>query len=62
MTEKGTLHYQPKGGMCAQCKHILRDCSHLKFSTMPVIGIYKNKAATKIVKCTDYKKDIVNYD
>lgn len=54
MTE---LRYRPKGGMCANCRHVLtRDCSDLPFYRMPVIES-DGKAAT--VKCTEYSKTAI---
>lgn len=44
----------PKGGMCGGCKHVVRDCSHLDFSKMPKIKVYKDGSAT--VRCIEYIK------
>lgn len=45
--------YIPKGGMCANCKNFMKDCSKLEFSTMPVIA--KDKEVI-VVKCSEYVK------
>lgn len=47
--------YQPKGGMCASCAHLLRNCTHLKFDGMPVIGINPTTGA-RIVICTEHER------
>lgn len=47
------MNYIPKGGMCVNCKHWMRPCSHLKFNTMPILFKDKNIA---IVKCLEYVK------
>lgn len=49
------MQYQPKGGMCATCKHKHRDCSHLKFDKMPVID-YSALQKIKIVACREYER------
>ncbi|CTQ75951.1 hypothetical protein LAX5112_04421 [Roseibium alexandrii] len=46
--------HQPKGGLCANCIHSVRICSHLDFTSMPVIKTYDD--GTKAVKCSDYSK------
>lgn len=46
--------YQPKGGMCAACIHAARDCTHLDFAQMPVIGKWRGVAL--IVKCREFQK------
>lgn len=45
-------HYIPKGGMCGNCVHAERDCSHLPFSTMPVISTPTQ--GLSIVRCAEY--------
>ena len=50
MTDEPT-NYHPKGGMCLTCGHAQRNCSHLPFSTMPVIERYDRVAR---VRCTGY--------
>lgn len=47
--------YQPKGGMCAKCKHIKSDCSSLPFHTYKEIE-RKNELAFEliIVKCEQF--------
>lgn len=47
------MNYIPKGGMCISCINWLKDCSHLKFSAMPVLVKDKDVA---VVKCIEYKK------
>lgn len=48
------LLYQPKGSMCAACKHKMRDCSKLPFADMPVILKHDG---VKIVKCKEFERD-----
>ncbi|SUB64029.1 Uncharacterised protein [Plesiomonas shigelloides] len=48
-----TVHYIPKGSMCAVCKQKNRDCSHLDFERMKVITDY---GWDKIVKCTEFER------
>lgn len=43
---------QPKGGMCIQCLHKTKNCSHLPFKTMKIIFVYAD--GTPVVKCTEY--------
>ncbi|TKD40309.1 hypothetical protein [Azotobacter chroococcum] len=45
--------HQPKGGMCAACRHALRDCSSLPFSSMPVLA---RDDQTVIVRCTQFQR------
>ena len=45
--------HHPKGSMCAACKHKLRDCSKLPFSTMPVMLVYDG---VKVVKCKEFER------
>lgn len=52
-TGAAEMNYIPKGGMCIKCVNWLKNCSHLKFNTMPVIVKDKNIA---VVKCLEYKK------
>ena len=46
--------YQPKGGMCATCKHKLKDCSTLNFSEMPKLKAISDKDI--IVRCTSFER------
>jgi len=46
------MTHQPKGGMCAACRHALRDCSSLPFSSMPVL---QRDGKTTIVRCTQFQ-------
>lgn len=48
------MTYQPKGGMCATCRNIKRDCSGLPFASMPVIKVYPD--GTKAVKCKEWER------
>jgi hypothetical protein len=50
MTETKPV-YQPKGSMCMACTKRNANCSHLKYSDMPVIQRTPNWV---IVKCTDF--------
>lgn len=50
---KGSKAHQPKGGMCAACKHKNKDCSDLPFSEMKPI---EKCSEAIIVKCTEFKK------
>jgi hypothetical protein len=52
-----TLHYQPKGSMCAVCTNKLKDCSKLDFKSMGVLS--KMGDDTIIVKCTDFDREFV---
>ncbi|MDX9667947.1 hypothetical protein QMK50_23625 [Pseudomonas sp. P5_152] len=47
------MTYQPKGGMCRTCTHAHRNCSHLPFSTMPVLA---RDTQIVIVRCTDFQR------
>lgn len=47
------LPYQPKGSMCAACKHKHRDCSKLPFSEMPVMLKHDG---VKIVNCKEFER------
>lgn len=50
--------YQPKGGMCANCKKRDDNCSGLRFQGMPVIERltqFGNEVA--IVKCTEFSRE-----
>lgn len=49
--------YQPKGQMCANCKHKHRDCSHLEFDKMPVIE-YSALQGIKVVACRQYDRAV----
>lgn len=46
--------YQPKGSMCATCRHALRDCSALPFNAMPTEKRL-NDVATSVI-CTEYER------
>ncbi len=48
--------YQPKGRMCMQCKHRDKDCSHLDFKSMQVLGEYET-GLVSFVKCSEYTKE-----
>jgi hypothetical protein len=48
----------PKGGMCMGCANWLRDCSGLKFNTMPVIA-KDPKLGVVVVKCLEYKNETI---
>lgn len=56
------MKYQPKGGMCAVCEHVNRDCSNLEFENMiPITKTFELKTksgieAVKIVKCDEFKR------
>lgn len=54
MIDRRDPYYQPKGGMCRSCRHALRVCSHLDFTSMPVLHQGQH---TVIVRCTDYQRD-----
>lgn len=45
------ITHQPKGRMCMGCANRFKDCSHLDFTKMRVIGKYND---TSIVKCTEW--------
>lgn len=45
--------HQPKGGMCAGCEFVRRDCSSLPFHSMPVIRRDHDRI---IVKCVEHKR------
>ena len=50
--------YAPKGGMCVNCRDKLKYCAGLHFEDMPVIKVIVNEfVITKIVKCTEFKKN-----
>jgi len=49
------MTYQPKGGMCAACRHRLEDCSKLPFNTMPIMS---KSDGVAVVRCTEFKQDI----
>jgi hypothetical protein len=46
------MTYQPKGGMCAACRHRLEDCSALPFSAMPAMTTTDDAI---IVRCTEFE-------
>lgn len=48
------ITFQPKGSMCAACKHKMRNCSQLKFYEMAVILKHEG---VKIVKCMEFRRD-----
>lgn len=48
-----TVHYIPKGSMCAVCKHKSDNCGRLEFKKMPLLG---NFALGKVVKCTEFER------
>lgn len=48
--------HQPKGGMCATCRHASRDCSGLDFMAMPTISRKPSADGVLIVRCTDFSK------
>lgn len=45
---------QPKGSMCASCKHSARDCSSLPFSYMRPVKRYPD--GTVSVICTGFER------
>lgn len=45
--------YHPKGGMCRTCQDLRKDCSSLRFETMPVLH---DGGSFKVVKCTEYQR------
>ena len=47
------MEYQPKGGMCATCRHRDDDCSGLPFKDMQKIAKGDNDGVV-IVRCTKY--------
>lgn len=47
------MTHQPKGGTCAACRHALRDCSSLPFSSIPILA---RDGQTTIVRCTDLQR------
>ena len=51
-----TLHYQPKGSMCAVCVNKLKDCSKLDFKSM---GIMSKIDDTIIVECTEFDRELM---
>ena len=48
------MKHQPKGGMCAACKHRDRKCGHLPFERMPPMQRWPDGLV--IVRCTDYQR------
>jgi len=46
------VKYQPKSSMCMSCRHTFDNCSHLPFSTMPMMS---KSAGRVIVRCTEFK-------
>lgn len=44
----------PKGGLCANCTKVNRDCSHLPFEEMRPIRTHPDGVVA--VKCTEYEK------
>ncbi|MFK5951017.1 MAG: hypothetical protein QM500_19870 [Methylococcales bacterium] len=53
MKTETSVSFQPKGGMCATCQFKLKNCSHLDFSSMPVIQRTDN---AHIVRCAEFDK------
>lgn len=50
--------YVPNGGMCVNCQNMHRYCGRLDFESMPVINVVSEPSLlTKIVKCTEFKKN-----
>ena len=47
--------YIPKGGMCASCKHVDRNCSSVDFSRCRVIKVDKAERL-KVVKCSRFER------
>ncbi|WP_157731435.1 hypothetical protein [Azotobacter chroococcum] len=47
------MTHQPKGGMCAACRHALSNCSALPFASMPEL---KRAGQTVIVRCTQFQR------
>lgn len=47
------IEHRPKGGMCASCQHSKRNCSHLPFSSYPVL---KREEDVVVVRCMDYTR------
>ncbi|OHC12499.1 MAG: hypothetical protein A2002_04470 [Pseudomonadales bacterium GWC1_66_9] len=45
--------HQPKGGMCAACRHALSNCSALPFASMPGLD---RVGQTVIVRCTQFQR------
>lgn len=45
---------QPKGSMCASCKHADRNCSHLAFNSMRPTKKYSD--GTVAVICTEHER------
>jgi hypothetical protein len=50
--------YQPKGGMCATCKHKLKDCSAFNFSEMPKLKAISDNVI--IVRCISFDREVNN--
>lgn len=48
------MNHQPKGSMCAACKHRDGPCDHLKFSEMPVCNTLPD--GTKVVICREFER------
>jgi len=48
--------FYPKGGMCAACAHLLRDCSSLKFAQM--YPIKRNADSTTAVRCDEFSRAV----
>jgi hypothetical protein len=48
------VKYQPKGGMCSNCKKANDDCSFLDFSAMKVIDTFYEFGKVKIVICSQF--------
>ena len=48
-----TPNHIPRGYMCIGCEHVHRRCSHLDFTKMRVIHVWKDDGI-KEVKCIDH--------
>lgn len=51
--------YQPKGSMCAVCRHNRHDCSSLPFNEMPQLEAVKRdrgNCVVVVVRCTKFKR------
>jgi hypothetical protein len=51
------MNHQPKGSMCANCKHKDQNCKHLAFEYMPkMVTTVVDGEETTIVRCTEFKR------
>ena len=48
------MSHQPKGSMCATCRHVQRRCDHLPFEKMSVLKRWPDGLV--IVKCTSWER------